>query len=192
MTKLDQDRYLAGKQLAHAAASVPIRPVGTLVRWVYGRGVSVDVGAIPQAVAQALGLVATGYRPGASPEDEAIPTEWMKPQESSRPDEVLVAFKSPSRRASVAADGTAMPEGACDADRWDGLRAIVARECDVDDRRGEGGVRYYAEKYPAFVRMAEREMEGKQRAAALAASHGIGRLSVLPEEHGGGADWQAC
>lgn len=177
MTKLEHDRWISGKQLAHAAASVPTRPAvpqGRLVRWVYGRGVSVDVGSLPQAIADALGLVATGYRPGASEDDEPTPTEWMKPEESSRPDEVLVAC-SPSRRALVATDGTAMPEGTCDADRWDGLRAIVARECDVDDRRGESGVRYYAEKYPAFVRMAEREMEGKQRAAALAASHGIGR-----------------
>lgn len=181
MTKLEQDRWISGKQLAHAAANVPLRPAtppkGTLVRWVYGRGVSVDVGALPQAIAEALGLVATGYRPGASPEDAATPTEWMKPEESSRPDEVLVArsLLTETRRAVVAPDGTAMPEGTCETDRWDGLRAIVARECDVDDRRGEGGTRYYAEKYPAFVRMAEREMEGKQRAAALAASHGMGR-----------------
>lgn len=182
MTKLDQDRWILGKQLAHAEANVPMRPAtppSTRVRWVYGRGVSVDVGALPQAIADALGLVATGYRPGASEDDAPVPTEWMKPQESTRPDEVLVAIggQSPGRRAVVATDGTAMPEGTCDADRWDGLRAIVARECDVDDRRGECGVRYYAEKYPAFVRMAEREMEGKQRAAALAASHGIGRKS---------------
>ena len=62
-----------------------------------------------------------------------------------------------------------MPEGTGDADRWDGLRQLVARECDVDNRRGAGGAEYYAEKYPAFVRLGMREMEGKQRAAALAA-----------------------
>jgi hypothetical protein len=100
----------------------------------------------------------------------------MKPASSSKPDVVRAVVAARRRAGYVAQDGSAMPEGSCDADRWDGLRAIVARECDVDDRRGEGGVRYYAEKYPAFVRMAEREMEGKQRAAVLAASHAVKSL----------------
>jgi len=163
MTKLDQDRYIVGRQAAHEAANVPTRAT---LSWGAPRGSVVPVETpLPKAVEKSLGLEWTGANP------DGTPTGYVKPEESDKPDVVGVSA-APARRALVAPDGTAMPEGTEEEDRWEGLRPIVARECDVDNRRA-GGAEYYAEKYPAFVKMAEREMDGKARAAALAASHGV-------------------
>lgn len=159
MNKLDQDRWISGKQAAHAAANVPTRAT---LSWGAPRGSVVPVETpLPKAVEKSLGLEWAGATPSGEP------TGYFKPEGSAQPDQVGVVV-TPARRALVATDGTAMPEGTEEEERYEGLRSLVARECDVDNRRA-GGAEYYAEKYPAFVRMAEREVDARERAAALAA-----------------------
>jgi hypothetical protein len=99
------------------------------------------------------------------------PTSYMKPERATEPDEVMLPRQvAKSRRSgAVAQDGTVDPKD----NRWAGLRNIVARACDVDNRWGGKQMgEYYAEKYPPFVRMASREADIKQRAAVIAAKEG--------------------
>lgn len=167
---LAQDRAAAGRPITRPLAPAKHYASWRTVSWRAPRGQVVALPEpLPDAVAEGLGLMVQGA------DEQGRPTSYSKPVESSRPDTVRIPHSR--RHALVVADGTAMPEGTQESDRYDGLRQLVARECDVDNRRGEGGVEYYAEKYPAFVRMAEREMDAKQRAAALAASHGVKMIS---------------
>lgn len=70
---------------------------------------------------------------------------------------------------TVYADGTRMQAATAKEDRYEGVCQIVAAACDVDNRRA-GGEEYYAAKYPAFIKLSEREHEAKQRAAVIAAA----------------------
>lgn len=171
MNQLDHDRYLLGKQTAHAQSNVPRRATAhrtITLAWNAPRGAIVDSeGELHPALVAALGLQLVGYR------DSAGICSYTKPEDSVHPDSVTITL-APARRSSVAADGTAMQEGADDSKRYEGVRPLVARECGMENRRGAGRSEYYAMRYPAFVQMAQREMDGQQRAATLAARNGGG------------------
>lgn len=116
---------------------------------------------LPAAAVKALGLVPCG----STADGKA--TAYMKTGNAPDTVKLLDADTSPAP-ALLAADNTPLS-----GNPFEGLRQVVADACDVDNRRA-GGQEYYAEKYPAFVKMSEREHEARQRAAIVAASDGSG------------------
>lgn len=143
------------------------KPVKHFKRWrVYswkaapGEVVPVEA-PLPDAAVKALGIVPCG----STADGKA--TAYMKAEGSKKPDtaKVLDADTSPVP-VLLAADNTPMS-----GSPYEGVRQIVAVACDVDNRRA-GGTEYYAEKYPAFVKLGEREHEARQRAAIVAAAEG--------------------